>query len=365
MNTTIKNDERIIFALRSLYGEYGYAKYKMSKFEEYDLYVRNKDFLISDSVITFTDTNGKLMALKPDVTLSIVKNSRDLPGCVQKLYYNENVYRVSKGSRSFKEIMQVGLECIGDIDDYSILEVLILAAESLKTVSPSCVLSVSHLGVLSELLQDINPADRRAILHCIQEKNAHELSAACAAAGAADRADVLLGLLDSYGAPADVLPGLRALLGESPALDQLKRLAEAFPPELAPLLRIDFSVVNDVRYYNGVVFKGFIEGVPAGVLSGGQYDKLMQRMGRKSGAIGFAVYLDQLERLQESSREYDVDVLLLYDHETDLSGLRAAVSALRAQNLSVTAQRTIPEMLRFGRCARYISGEVKFLEEDA
>ena len=65
----LKNDERAVFALRSLYRGFGYSKYKMSKFEEYDLYVRNKDFLISDSIITFTDTNGKLMALKPDVTL--------------------------------------------------------------------------------------------------------------------------------------------------------------------------------------------------------------------------------------------------------------------------------------------------------
>ena len=70
-------NEKVIFALRKLYDRYGYARYKMGKFEEYDLYARNKDFLISDSVITFTDINGKLMALKPDVTLSIVKNSKD------------------------------------------------------------------------------------------------------------------------------------------------------------------------------------------------------------------------------------------------------------------------------------------------
>ena len=122
--------EKVILALRSLYDGYGYTQYKMSKFEEYDLYARNKDFLISDGVITFTDTNGKLMALKPDVTLSIVKNSRDAVG-VQKLYYNENVYRISRGSQSFREIMQVGLECLGDIDDYCLTEVLFLAARSL------------------------------------------------------------------------------------------------------------------------------------------------------------------------------------------------------------------------------------------
>ena len=72
--------EKIGFRLRSLYSGYGYSRYKMSKFEEYDLYSRNKDFLFSDSVITFTDTNGRLMALKPDVTLSIVKNGKDTPG---------------------------------------------------------------------------------------------------------------------------------------------------------------------------------------------------------------------------------------------------------------------------------------------
>ena len=117
--SVVKNDERAIFNLRSLYEEYGYSRYKMSKFEEYDLYVRNKDFLVSDNIITFTDTDGKLMALKPDVTLSIIKNSLDTTS-VSKVYYNENVYRVSKGTHSFKEIMQVGLECIGNIDEYCI-----------------------------------------------------------------------------------------------------------------------------------------------------------------------------------------------------------------------------------------------------
>jgi ATP phosphoribosyltransferase regulatory subunit len=103
----LKNEEKAVFALRSLYRKYGCTPFKMSKFEEYDLYVRNKDFLVSDSVITFTGMNGKLLALKPDVTLSIVKNTKDLPDTVQKVYYNENVYRVSKNTHEFKEIMQV------------------------------------------------------------------------------------------------------------------------------------------------------------------------------------------------------------------------------------------------------------------
>ena len=74
MEAMLKKDEQAIFLLRKLYQNYGYQSYKMSRFEEYDLYVRNKDFLVSDQVITFSDKNGKLLALKPDVTLSIIKN---------------------------------------------------------------------------------------------------------------------------------------------------------------------------------------------------------------------------------------------------------------------------------------------------
>ena len=171
MELTLKYEESTVFALRSLYSKYGYSQYKMNKFEEYDLYVKNKDFLISDSVITFTDTNGKLMALKPDVTLSIVKNSKDIEGYVEKRYYNENVYRVSKGSKTFKEIMQVGLECIGDIDDYCISEVITLAGKSLKTICENSVLSVSHLGLISAVFAsfDIDVSLQSDIIKCIEE----------------------------------------------------------------------------------------------------------------------------------------------------------------------------------------------------
>ena len=69
-NDVLERGEAVVLALRALYADYGYEYYRMGKFEEYDFYAKNKDFLVSDNVLTFTDTNGKLMALKPDVTLS-------------------------------------------------------------------------------------------------------------------------------------------------------------------------------------------------------------------------------------------------------------------------------------------------------
>ena len=62
---------------------------------------------------------------------------------------------------------------------------------------------------------------------------------------------------------------------------------------------IDFSATGDLKYYNGIAFKGFLEGNPDPVLSGGQYDALMRRMHRKDRAIGFAVFLNRLDGLRE------------------------------------------------------------------
>ncbi|MBP3392683.1 MAG: ATP phosphoribosyltransferase regulatory subunit [Clostridia bacterium] len=371
-NVPMKSEERISLLLRALYEQYGYAQYKMSKFEEYDLYVSNKDFLISDSVITFTDTNGKLMALKPDMTLSIVKNTKDAAGTLSKVYYDENVYRVSKGTHSFKEIKQVGLECIGDLDAYSLYEVLMLAAESLQSISGECVLDISHLGILSGVLESLGVSEdvQNDLLRCMGEKNPHELTAICKANAIQDEdIDLLKALISLYGTPKEVLPKLAALLQgkiDEALLKNFTEILEAFQGSpLQSMLRIDFSVVSDMHYYNGIVFKGFVKGIPDSVLSGGQYDKLLQKMNRKSGAIGFAVYLDLLERMEESSKDFDVDILLLYTEGTTLSNLRDAVARLSARGDRVMVQRAVPEKLRARQVMKLTNGEVELLEDNA
>ena len=296
-------DEKIAFSLRSLYANNGYSKYRMSKFEEYDLYVKNKDFLVSGNVITFTDTDGRLMALKPDVTLSIIKNSKDNPRELMKVYYNENVYRVSKGTRSFKEIMQAGIECLGKVDDSVVASVLDLAKSSLDKVSSSNALEIAHLGIVEEVLAyyDFSKSEKEEIVKALGEKNEQAIRQICASKGlSVNDADVVAKLVTVYGECDTVLSKLDCFALN----DACKKEIESLRNVLSMLksktdVIIDFSVVNDMSYYNGISFKGFVEGVPVSVLSGGQYDKLMAKMGRKSGAIGFAVYLDELERSEE------------------------------------------------------------------
>lgn len=311
MDLYLSFQEKVIFSLRALYRSYGYTQYKMSKFEEYDLYANNKDFLISDSVITFTDTNGKLMALKPDVTLSIIKNIKDRSEDVQKLFYNENVYRISKNNQNYQEIMQVGLECIGDIDQEDIRQVIILAAKSLQCISKNCILNVTNLDLLSQVIRQAEQTGSKAadILVCVEEKN----EAGLKKLGIPENIlTVLSALIRASGTAAQVLPELiNALkdLCDTTSLQQLAQLIVSIEDEqIRNMLQVDFSVVSDIHYYNGIIFKGFVEGVPSAVLSGGQYDKLMKKMKHSSNAVGFAVYLDMLDMASEAPKE-DENVL--------------------------------------------------------
>ena len=299
-------EERAIMRLRSLYRQFGYTQYKMSRFEEYGLYSDNKTFLSSGEIITFTGANGRLMALRPDVTLSIVKNIDDDAG-LKKLYYNENVYRPD--GHEFREQMQVGLECIGDIGLGLMGEVLMLAMRSLDLLGERTRLDVSHMGYISGLLksEELTHGQRSELLLLIGEKNKPGLSKLCREYGLCDdfreRITALAALCGPYD---DIIGQLRLISVNDETEAALHELGE-----LDSILRkqgenneinLDFSIVNDLSYYSGIIFQGYIEGIAAKVLSGGRYDKLLRKFGKASGAIGFAVYLDLLERISQQDK---------------------------------------------------------------
>ena len=300
----LSSAERIILGLRALYLRHGYTQYRMGKFEEYDLYAKNRDFLISDNIITFTDTNGRLMALKPDVTLSIVKNQRDDPEGLLKLCYNENVYRVSRGTGCFREILQAGVECIGSVDSAVVGETLLLAAESLRLCDADFALELSHLDILRRFVNEFSPDApvRREALKCVSGRNLHGLAGLAGETGVPEERAAALGeLMRVYGPAGEALPRLEGLCagrGLGAELEELRAAVSAFSGSgMESRVRLDFSAVSNMNYYNGILFAGFLNGIPGSVLTGGQYDRLMRKMGRRSRAVGFAVYLDQLERL--------------------------------------------------------------------
>lgn len=347
--------ERIPIIFSRLFERYGYRKYRMAKFEAYDMYMENKSFLVSEGIITFTNTDGRLMALKPDVTLSIVKNTAK-NAKIRKLYYNENVFRTEPDSSEYKEIRQMGVEFIGGDDIYSETEVLLLAASSLASLGEDFILRVGHTGLLNSLIEGrfTEASAISEIYSYIRRKNA----------------DMLRGLLDDMGIDAEYTELLCDACCESfpfaqcaerlkkyalndsakQAYDRLVSLADALKGSgFEENIYFDFSVTGDMDYYNGLIFSGYMQSSPYEVLSGGRYDKLMRRFGKTQAAIGFAAYLDRIEEAVKVPEKYDTDALLIYA-DADALTVRMAmeellkkedrVCALKQEDPSIKAKHT-------------------------
>jgi len=357
---SLRISERIALMLRSIYELYGYRNFRMGKFEEYDFYTENRDFLPAGPIITFTDMNGKLMALKPDVTMSIVRNTRASAESPERLYYTESIYRMSREVREFKEIYQIGVEYIGSMAPFISIELVNLACKSLACIEDNFVLDISHMGYLMGLFDSIPavPEKKRALMSCIERKNAHELrrlAQECSLSPAVE--ERLLRLLRISGPLKDMLMEARALCVNDTmcaAVGELSQLSEVFPN--APL-RLDFSATSDPKYYNGLMFRGFVQSVPCAVLSGGRYDQLLERMGKGNlAAIGFAIYLDEVERCFKLPNVWGYDAFILYGKDTDMGILYQATERLTAEGKRVGTGMTKPESLPIGVLYRLTGG---------
>jgi len=297
----LSHEEKAVLELRRLFHDRGYTRVTPGRFQEYDLFAENRNFHNIGSVITFMDADGRLMALKPDVTLSIIKNTQDTPAA-QRLYYVDEVYRLARENREYKAISQVGVELIGGGHEQVNAEIVALALDSLGTIGKNAVLEISHMGFVSGLFDglELSENSRNILFGLIHAKDTRGVSDVLKSLGIYDeRAERILALTVLHGNARKSLNKVRGLIQNAEmqtAFDELARIAET-----QDTVSLDLSMINDLDYYNGLIFRGYIEKAPAAVLSGGRYDGLMRRMGKKSGAIGFAITLNNLPRDETAS----------------------------------------------------------------
>lgn len=327
--------------LNGLYQQYGYRKFKLTKFEPYDLYADNRDFLNTNQLITFTDLDGSLLALKPDVTLSIVKSNA---GGAEKVYYNETVYRPK--DNHYREILQSGVECLGSIDVYAEAEVIALAAKSMALISDNFVIRVSDAAFLNQMFDsmELSAGTVKEVLGLLSMKNSAGLDR-LVERGVMTKASAanLKGIIDMYLPFREGVETITRLAFSNAAartaehLGELADVLQSFG--VLPHIYLDFSLVNSLDYYQGIMFQGAAEEIPFTVLNGGRYDRLPEKMGKRIGAIGFALYLDTVENYRKQKKEFDVDYLITYEDDDDFCQLAAVVERMTACGVRVRSVR--------------------------
>ncbi|WP_302368440.1 ATP phosphoribosyltransferase regulatory subunit [Brachyspira aalborgi] len=315
MNANLINENSIISNLINIYERFGFKKIKLSKFEDYNLYNNNKDFLQTEHILTFMNLNGNLKSLRPDVTLSIVKKVlKDNEKETQKIYYIEDIYKIV--SNEYEEIPQVGVEIIGKLNNYSNLEIISMAIESLKSINKNYILEISNIDLISAIFDEINLEEnlKIEILNNIYLKNKHDLEKLLNKNVDCKYKKYILSFIELSGNYKDILKKLKSLIINKKmqkSYEELKSLSFVF--ELYnnfDKILLDFSIESQLGYYNGIIFKGYIKESNDIILSGGRYDKLLNKFNSNKNAIGFAIYMD---KLYEKNKTSDfIDILILY-----------------------------------------------------
>lgn len=295
----LRAEERIALKLRKIYQGRGYRFFRLSNFERYDSYLENKRFLTEDEVITVNDTRGT-MALNPDITLSIVKN---IPAQTsQKVYYNENIFRKNRKTGDYRQINQIGLEVLGAVDLSTEVEILSLAMESLAVIGVSKI-EISDSELLNGILELFPEDTRTEVLQILKNKNLQELQQLAARTELSQK--TLEGIYRLMSSSEDIIQDLTEGINDlqafpkiTEALDRIREVVTACCQRTDfsnVTLQFDLSIVTDTNYYSGIIFRGFIENTPNAVLFGGRYDKLLTSLGKEQGAIGFGIYLEEVE----------------------------------------------------------------------
>lgn len=324
MKNYIKNMNKknlVVLNIRKMYDSYGYKKISLPSFEEYELYNENRDFILGN-ILTIMNPSGNLLALRPDITLSVAKKiSKEKTLKYDKIYYQENVYTTSKYV-GYKETEQLGIELIGKETLFLNFEIVNLALNSLNIMNKKNMLVLSHAGFISSIFEDIRMEHdmKEQIFEYINNKNRHDIEK----------------LLENN---KNISGEIKNLIYELPNLsgnikDIIKKLSKynlnskitKILSELENLYNLiikfhnknkiifDFSIIKNLNYYNGIIMQGFIDKFPKAVLTGGRYDKLFEKFGVDTGAIGFAIFTNSLDNYYKNDDKKDFDILLLYDN---------------------------------------------------
>ena len=330
--------------IRKMYDSYGYKRISLPSFEEYDLYNENKNF-IDRNVLTVMSPNGKLLALRPDITLSVAKKiSKDQSLKYSKIYYQENTYNLTKYV-GYEEDEQLGIELIGKESTFLDFEIVDLAIKSLDIINEKSMITLSHARFISSIFDNLNLEYeiKEEIFDCINKKNSHDIKKILENNKfisenvkqliykipelSGDLEDIEKELL-KY----EMNDDIKKILLE---LKQLNNLLFKFHKKSK--IVFDFSIVKNLNYYNGIILQGYIEGFPNVILTGGRYDKLFEKFGVDTGAVGFAILTDSLKGYYKDEDKNDFEILIAYDN-SDFEKLVEIVNDFQEKGLRVRTE---------------------------
>ena len=335
-NNTEKNLGEKISAL---YEKRGYGSVATSSLEYYDVFNFESQTIPEENMFKLTDKSGRLVVLRPDNTTPLARIAatrlKNAPRPL-KMFYNQNVFRISRdysGKRS--EFNQTGIEIFGGNSEKADLEAIVTALRTLQEISDfyggaiKYKLELGHAKFCNELLDSLglDKEKREAVIKYISAKNSSSLEVVLGDGEEMKSAMQIIRQIPRLYGSKSVINDARKLCagvnGAENALDYLEKLYTILDINgFSENISIDLATVNDMDYYTGVVFRGYLDYTGEAILGGGRYDNLMSNFDGDDAATGFGVNLslitDKLSRVAGLEKEEKKNKTLVHYTEENL-----------------------------------------------
>jgi len=260
---------------------------------------------LEGTAFRLVDLDGRLLALRPDVTVPIARlvasRMSDRPG-PYRLRYSTEVFREHESLRGqSRQFTQVGVELVGADGPAADAEVIAVLVEALRACGlADFTVAIGTVAVLRGIVDaaQASPGWGDAVFAAAHDRNLVELDRLASEPGVSADAARALSLVPRIRGGREAVADCReaaAGCGCAAALDDLDAtllLLEA--AGVADSVTVDFSVMRSFDYYTGLVVEAFVPGLGVPLGGGGRYDGVLAAFDAPMPAAGFALGLERL-----------------------------------------------------------------------
>ncbi len=295
--------KRIEREFEGYFEDQGFSLIEPRIFQKYDDYVRSNFRQDPSGTVKVLGGDSRILILRPDITTNILGEifSKWDGQPPLKVYYNSKIYQTRPGAKIL-ENYQMGVESLGDDMLRADQEIVGMAADLMAGLGSPWILELGSSKFLDGFFRelDLEANLELELRDLIRKKSRYSLNARLddlnLSGTILDSILDLQGDMDSVMAAARTLPVNREMKA---ALEELTALQAALTEhDSGETVKFDLSLIPDLDYYDGIIFKGYCLGTPNKILSGGRYDKLTEEFGRRVPAIGFMIDMDLVTRIR-------------------------------------------------------------------
>lgn len=359
---------------------FGYHDIQTPTFEYFDVFRKEIGTIPSKDLYKFFDKEGNTLVLRPDITPSIARvaatlfGEEDLP--IRLCYTGNTFINYSNNQGRLREVTQMGAELIGDDSVEADAEMLAMVIESMQAIGiKEFQLSVGHLGFFQSLIEDaaLDEEARERVIELINNRNYFGVEEYLDSIMVKRSSKEAFAALGNLVGGVEVLAKAKNIAPNSSGIMAVKRLEKIYDIlalyGVEKFVTFDLSMTGNYGYYTGIIFRGYTFGTGDAVVKGGRYDHLLEKFGKTSASIGFAIVIDELMNALIRQKIRIVytrkNAIILYDESRARDAIRLAkdfrAKAKNTELIKKSPEKGLEDYIRFGK--EYYAGSLVYIKK--